>query len=100
MKAIVEDKDREITSLKHQLNLITTELTKIRENQTNAVSMADVQQLLANQGGQGKRGVFAPGQQLNPTFDAQTAQITANHITGDLAKAAKKPVKRQRARIG
>lgn len=104
LKAALEEKDREISSLKHTLGLVQEELERIRENQNQTVTMADVQQMMANQGGNGKRGVFAPGKQLNPNFDAQSAQINATHATRDLAKGkvAKKavPAKRERARIG
>lgn len=100
MKAAIDEKDREIHSLNHKIDLLQTELNSIREHQSNTVTMETVQQLIANQGGQGKRGVYAPGKQLNPNFDAQTAQIAANHATRDLEKAAaKKNAKRPRARI-
>lgn len=101
LKAIVDEKDREIHTLKHKLDLLETELNNIRENQSHSVTLADVQQMLANQG-QGQRGVFAPGKQLNPNFDAQSAQINATHATRDLAKGTAKkavPAKRARARI-
>jgi len=73
LKQALEEKDREINSLKNKLTLVQSELKAIRANQENAVTMADVQQLLANQGGGMKRGVFVP----NSNFDAQTAQINA-----------------------
>lgn len=102
LKAIVDEKDREINTLKHKLDLVQTELANIRENQAQAVTMADVQQMMANSGG-GQRGVFVPGKQLSPNFDAQTSQINATHATHDLAKGTAKktvPAKRARARIG
>lgn len=105
LKKIVEEKDRQITSLEHKIDLLETELNHLREMQTNNVTMQDVQQMIANQGGNGRRGVFAPGKQLNPNFDSQTSQINATHATRDLAKAkatkkaAPAPAKRARARI-
>lgn len=102
LKAMSDAKDREINSLNHKVALLEEELGHLRENQNNAVTLADVQQMMANQGGGGKRGVFAPGKQLNPNFDAQTSQINATHVTRDLSKGktVKKPeAKRQRARI-
>ena len=99
LKAALDEKDREIHSLKHTIDLMQAQLDHINENQNQAVTLEDVQRLLANQGGGMKRGVFAPGKQLNPNFDAQTAQINSTHITSDLAKPAK-AVKRPRARIG
>ncbi len=96
LKAALEDKDRQIHSLEHKIDLLTTELEHLRETANRAVTMDDVQNLLAQQGGGGKRGVFAPGKQLNPNFDAQTAQINATHKTADLSKATPK---RSRARI-
>jgi hypothetical protein len=98
LKAALEDKDRQIHSLEHKVDLLETELNHLREKANSAVSLSDVQQLLANQGGGGKRGVFAPGKQLNPNFDSQTAQINATHITRDVANAQLAP-KRSRARI-
>jgi hypothetical protein len=96
LKKALDDKDMEINTLKHKIDLMQAEMTLLRENQTNAVTMADVQRLLAGNGGNGNRGVFAPGT-LNANFDAQAAQINATHATHDLAKA--KPVKRPRVRI-
>lgn len=94
LKAALDEKDREITSLKHTIELFKAELDQIRDNQNNAVSMADVQRLMAQNGGQGRRGTFVPNP--NNNFDAQTAQINATHRTTDLNK---KPVKRPRARV-
>lgn len=104
LKAALDEKDREIGSLKHTLALVQEEVEFLREKQNKNVTMEDVQQLLANQGGDGKRGVFAPGRQMGKSFDAQTAQINATHATSDVAKerAAKKagPAnKRSRARV-
>ena len=102
LKHALDEKDREINSLKHKLDMVTTELDHIRAAQANSVTMQDVQQLLANQGGQGRRGVFPPGT-LNQNFDAQTSQINATHVTRDVEKKAGKqkidPPKRSRARI-
>jgi hypothetical protein len=94
LKAALDEKDREITSLKHTIELFKAELDQIRDSQNNAVSMADVQRLLAQNGGQGRRGTFVSNP--NNNFDAQTAQINATHRTTDLNK---KPVKRPRARV-
>ena len=99
LKAVVEEKDREINSLNHKVDLLTAELEHLRANQNNAVTLADVQQMLANQGGGMKRGVFAPGKQLNPNFDAQTAQINATHKTSDLKPTKAAPVKRSRVNL-
>lgn len=108
LKAIVEEKDREINSLKHKLNLVEGEIAALRSHAERAVSLEDVQQLIANQGGgMGKRAQFAPGRQLPKSFDAQDAQIAATHATKDLAKVknVKKPapvivpLKRQRVRV-
>lgn len=109
LKAALDAKDREIHALNHKVDLLETELNSLRDTAMNAVSMKDVQQMIAQQGGGGKRAVFAPGKQLSPTFDAQTAQINGTHATRDLAKAkpkakkAQEPepaLKRQRARLG
>lgn len=104
LKAIVEEKDREITSLKHKVDLLETELGNIRDRAMSSVTMAQVQQLIANQGGRGgNRAVYPPGRQQ--PFDVQSEQIAATHTTRDLAKSRSKeklPVKqrRERARIG
>jgi hypothetical protein len=101
LKAMSEEKDREINGLKHKINLLETELAHLREVTTNAVTMKDVQQMMANAGGnQGQRPRFVPGK--DQPFDAQTAQINGTHATRDLAKAkAKKPEPpaRKRARV-
>lgn len=76
LKQALDEKDREIHSLKNKLELVQSQLTAIQNNQEKAVTMADVQQLMANQGGGMKRGVFVP----NSNFDAQTAQINATRI--------------------
>jgi|ERR1700722_5699594 len=94
LKAALEDKDREINSLKHTIDLMKEELHAIRDTQNNAVSMADVQKLLAQNGGQGRRPTFVGSPNAN--FDSQSAQINATHATADLVK---KPIKRSRARV-
>jgi hypothetical protein len=98
MRAELDSRDREIHSLKHTVDLLTTELANFRENAAKMVTMADVQQMLANQGGGGKRGVYPGQNQLPQSFDSQAAQINATHITKDLSK--KPAPKRTRARIG
>jgi hypothetical protein len=97
LRKMSEEKDMEIHSLKHKIDLLETELNHLREQSNNAVTMQDVQQLLANQGGNGRRGVFAPGK-LPKTFDAQAAQINATHATRDLANTKTAP-KRSRVRM-
>lgn len=106
LKAAMEERDRENAHLKHKIGLLEEELHKLRDRANAAVSLEDVQQLLANQGGlAGRRPQFAPGRQQ--PFDAQAAQIAATHISNDIAKAKapKKtsvppaPAKRARARI-
>lgn len=102
LKALSEEKDREINGLKHKVDLLETELAHLREHATKTVTLQDVQQMMANQGGaQGQRPRFAPGNQQ--PFDAQTAQINGTHATRDIvkAKSSKKaePPKRPRARV-
>lgn len=92
MKGMLDERDREITSLKHKNDLLMAEIHNLREQQAKNVTMDQVQQMLANQGGGGKRGVFVPG----ADFDAQQAQINGTHPTRDLVKAAPK---RKRARV-
>lgn len=101
LKAAMEERDRENASLKNKIELLEAELVHLREVTSNAVTMKDVQQLMAQNGGNGNRATFAPGK-LDKAFDAQTAQINGTHSTRDLVKAkAKKPEppKRARARI-
>lgn len=99
MKAMLEERDRTINSQAHTIELLQSEVAALREHAQQTVTMQDVQQMLANQGGrQGQRPQFAPGKQQ--PFDVQTAQINANHITGDIAKAKTKPAaKRARVRV-
>lgn len=99
MKAALEDRDRTIHHLEHKVEMLVTELAQLRENAARSVTMADVQQLMAQQGGGGNRPVYPHAQpQLANTFDAQTAQINDVHVTKDLSKKA--APKRARARIG
>jgi len=101
LKAALDEKDREIHSLNHKIELLEGQLQQLLERNSSAVTMEDVQRMMANQGGrQGARPQYAPGRQQ--PFDAQTAQINDTHKTRDLAKGkAKKPepAKRPRARI-
>lgn len=95
LKHALDEKDREIHSLTHTVDLLKAELMTVRERQNQAVTMADVQQLMANQGGaSGKRAQYPVVPSLSDTFDAQTAQINGTHATREL----KKPVKRTRVR--
>lgn len=102
LKQALEEKDRQIHSLNHKITLLEGELNGIREIQNKSVTMQDVQMLLAQQGGGGKRGVFAPGKQQ--PFDVQTAQINDVHITKSIKpkaaapKAPPPPSKRSRVR--
>lgn len=93
LKKLLDDRDLENNHLKHKIDLLETELNHLREQAGQAVTLADVQQMLANQGGkQGQRPQYAPGKQLSSTFDAQTAQINGTHITRDLKKPVAKKV--------
>jgi len=87
MKKAMEGLERENNSLKHKVDLLTTELNALRERASKAVTVDEMQQMFANGTQPGRRPVFAPGKQLNNNFDVQTAQITATHATRDLAKA-------------
>ena len=92
LKDALDKKDQQIHTLEHKIDLLTTELESLRSTATKAVTMEDVQRLLSNQGGNGMRGVYPPGQ-LNPNFDSQTSQINA---TREMPKTPK----RARSRIG
>ena len=98
LKAAMDASERENNSLKNKIALLEVELNKLRDHTQNTVSMADVERLIANQGG---RALYPDGKrQLNPSFDAQTAQINATHVTHDLAKGtAKKSTSAKRARV-
>lgn len=103
LKKALDEKDLQITSLNHKIDLLETELNNLRDRSAESVTMADVQKMLANQGGsRGGRAKFPPGKQFD--IDPQTAQINATHVTRDVAKAKKaapsNPSKRARARIG
>lgn len=98
MRKAMDDLERENNSLKNKLKIVTGELHLLREKAEKAVTLDDVQQLIANQGGNGRRAVYPTGK-LNQNFDAQSAQIAATHPTRDLAKSKKTSPKRVRARI-
>jgi hypothetical protein len=97
LKAALDEKDREITTLKHKIDLLEASLGEIRQNQTKSLTLADVQQMLSNQGGGGKRGVFVPDP--NKNFDAQSAQINATSPSNDIAKEKAKVAKRARPKL-
>lgn len=98
LKGMLEARDREIASQKHTIELLQAELADLRDRSSQAVTLQDVQQMMANQGGHlGHRPQFLTNNKQQP-FDAQTAQINGNHITRDLAKA-KKPAAPKRARL-
>lgn len=100
MKHELDGRDRTIHSLEHKIDLLETELAHMRESMGQSVTKADVQLMLAQNGGQGRRPTYTGAQQL--PFDAQTAQINGTHITRDISKAKVKKVeapKRPRARI-
>lgn len=106
MKKALDEKDRELHSLKHKLDLVMTELNHLRDRASQSVTADEVQQMVANGGQPGRRPLYAPGKQLNRNFDVQTAQIAATHVTKDLAKAKPQKAlkelpsaKRQRPRI-
>lgn len=101
LKKALDEKDLQITSLSHKIVLLETELNQLRDKSMQSVTMADVQQMISNQGGaQGKRPTFPTDQRhLSKPFDAQTAQINDTHATRDISKRKGAPVKRARARI-
>lgn len=92
-KAALDEKDREIGTLKRTVDMLKEQLDQLASRTTQAVTMEDVQRMIANQGG---RPVFpAGGVGKNSNFDAQVHQINSTHATRDLAK----PVKRPRVKI-
>ncbi len=91
----LEDRDSQIRTLKHSVESLQAEVTRLRQANAQSVDLAQVQALIA---GQMARPQFpANPQQLDKSFDVQTAQINATHPTGEIAKGATK--KRTRARI-
>jgi len=102
MKKMVDDLENENRTLKHQLDLVMGELKSLRDLKTKAVTLDDVEKLIANQGGGGRRAVYPSTKQLGTSFDVQSDQISATHPTNDLAKskvAKNIQAKRSRARI-
>lgn len=95
LKKLLDERDRENNHLKHKLELMETELNHLREQSSNSVTMKDVQKLLSQQGGQGRRPLYPKGSILDGQFDAQTAQINGTQTRDDV----RKPVRRQRPRI-
>lgn len=93
MRRELEERDREIASLKHTQSLMQAELAQMRELTQRGMNMttADFHRLTA--GGQ-QRPVFPNEQPRSQHFDPQAAQIAATHPTADLAKA--KPKRRAR----
>lgn len=98
LKSQLDERDREIHSLKHTVDLLRVEIERLKKSNTTQVTLEQVQNMLAQNNG--NRGVYPPGQ-LGAQFDAQTEQIAATRR--EVMPKAKKPdkasPKRARARI-
>ena len=88
----LEERDGEIRTLKHQIELLNAQLDKLQEDKSNAVDLQTIQSLLA---GVQRRPQYPDTKQLAPQFDAQTAQINATHKTSDMRRSRKKTRKRE-----
>jgi hypothetical protein len=98
LKKMLDDRDRENDSLKRKITLLEEEIGHLRDNIGKQITMDDVQAMIANQGGGGRRGVYPQQREMrNSTFDPQAAQIAATHPTKDLSKA--RAPKRPRSKI-
>ncbi len=86
MRVALEERDREINTMKRQLQEQAAIIDQLRQNNTQA---GTVNQLLAQLAGGMERPVH-----LGKGFDPQTAMIAANHPT-----AQEKPQRRRRANL-
>lgn len=89
----LEERDGQIRTLTHQLNLIKKEVERLRGESSPSIPNMDqttlqnlLTQLVAGNRPQFPAGVKEPAS----VFDAQTAQINATHTTADVAKSAKR----------
>lgn len=92
-RAEMEEKDREIASLKHTIQLQAGQLEKLMQSQAASPTLEQVQQLLSGIQGRPLHPAGAP-KQMAPQFDASTAQINANSPTTQISRQ-----KRARARM-
>jgi hypothetical protein len=79
LKAVVEEKDREIHTLNHKIDILEKELNVLRDRASHAVTADEVMNILAQNGGKGNRAIMPTGNRLTQAFDAQAAQIAGVH---------------------
>lgn len=77
LKAELEDRDREIMGLKHELELMRDELAALRNRGAPGIDLAALQAVIAQAQGRPEYPTVSANQRLASTFDAQTAQINA-----------------------
>ena len=86
LKAALDEKDREIHTLKNTVDMLKNQLDELASRTTQSVTLEDVQRMIANQGAPGNRAVYPPGGVgKNKAFDAQVHQINGTHKTADLS---------------
>jgi hypothetical protein len=93
MRHELEQRDSEIRTLKHQIDMLKQHLAKVEENNSQRVDLGTIQALLAQAQG---RPQFPDQKQLPNQFDVQSAQINAVHTTKEVAQ---KQPRRKRHRI-
>ena len=95
----LEERDGQIRTLTHMVESLKGEVERLRDTNAHSVDLAQVQKLIA---GQQMRPQYPANRarQLEPEFDAQSAQINATHATADISRNKRAAsAKRPRARI-
>lgn len=96
----LEERDNRIRTLESQIAMLQRQIEHLSEVASSRVDVSAVQAALA---GVQTRPTYPRGaRQLDPAFDAASAQIAAVHPTREIAATKNKkavPAKRQRARI-
>jgi hypothetical protein len=92
----LDERDGQIRVLSGQVETLKEEIARLRANSTGAVTLEQVQALLA---GAQQRPTFPGGSSGGPggAFDAATAQINATHPTREIAAERQQPVAKARA---
>jgi hypothetical protein len=94
----LDERDSKIRVLTNQIEQLSAQVAGMQKN-AQALDPATVQQIMAQLSG-GPNRPLMPAHAQSPAFDAQTAQINATHVTGDIARQRKRTQSRRKASAG
>jgi hypothetical protein len=96
MRHELETRDSQIRVLEQQIGMLKKEISRMADGKQQAgMDLAQVQAMISQAMGRPVTPTTPNGQSIPQTFDAQTAQINATHVTREVA--AKKPRQRKQA---